>query len=419
VARYELDGSFSTGVISDSTNTFDAQSSETTPAFVSDSQFGASSNALVLEGTESVTAAGLNAGVLGASDFSVSFCVLAGTEGTGPSFPLYMGGDALADQGVSASFSGDGSPWSFSVSDGTAVESMPVTDGAFLDGAYHCYALTVTRNLNLARTYLDGARVRDGGVALVAFGAGPDLTLGARTGGGQNFLGDLDHVSIWRHALSDDEVFTEHEPVQQGLIARWSFDNGSLHDLSAHNNDLAFNTAGTEFITAGPFVVDAELLGPGHVLTASALTAATLLSGPFTISLCFAPDASNDGVEHDVLTLLDDARSGLAFVVTDLNNGTLAPAVEVRAVGSSTRSDFANVNSGEARCYAMSGAVPGNVELYRDGVAVASLGPNFDARSAGELALGSASTSGVLDEVRIYNRALSATEINAIPRRTP
>jgi hypothetical protein len=132
------------------------------------------------------------------------------------------------------------------------------------DGWHHIALVHVfTRGDGISRFYFDGKRenLPGGNFWRDDFGAsisgnsdaspnqGFPYNLGAVLWGSESyFAGRIDEVRIWSTVRSDEDIshYAEHKltGTEEGLVAYWTFDNGSLADLSPNDNDgQLFGTA--------------------------------------------------------------------------------------------------------------------------------------------------------------------------------
>ncbi|NCF94978.1 MAG: hypothetical protein GWQ05_29065 [Verrucomicrobiaceae bacterium] len=137
-----------------------------------------------------------------------------------------------------------------------------VTDGVAIgegavDGDWHHIALTWKQgSTDGFASYVDGVLIdaRDSiNEPIPAHNAA--LYFGAFQGAGEFSNGMLDEVSVWSRALSASEIASGYQNSltgeEQGLVGYWNFNDGTATDLSPNNNDGTLN--GDAAIVDSPF----------------------------------------------------------------------------------------------------------------------------------------------------------------------
>ena len=116
-----------------------------------------------------------------------------------------------------------------------------------LDGKWHHVTLTWKRNTELGfSSYVDGNLVESRDSSDVPI---PDyktnVYFGSFNGVGEFTNGQLDEIAIWNRALSAEEVKKSYKiqytGEESGLIGYWNFEDGGAKDLSGNNYDGELN----------------------------------------------------------------------------------------------------------------------------------------------------------------------------------
>lgn len=280
--------------------------------------------------------------------------------------------------------------------------------------------------------YLDGRQVWASSSRTGAVDYAPDnaVYIGRSTNvdGGNSFDGQIDAVRFYRRALTADEIATFSR--RNTPLAWWKLD-GTAEDAAAGNNGTVGNSWPSPYVTT----VDAAPLG-------SANTGAFKLGNSYLT----VPSAA---IRPAKLTLAawiyaDGATWSSSAPFVSLTTSQDANGFELRPVSGSRQIQI--LLGGERRCggWCTYSVVPANITgwhhyavtqdgsyvyFYVDGQQVdsfyAALGNLTYNGTVTDLRIG-ASTSGSLtlaqgrvDDVRIYDRALSATEISAIGNPQP
>jgi len=256
-------------------------------------------------------------------------------------------------------------------------------------------------------------------------------TLGYRIGPMHNFNGLIDDVRIYNRALSADEIKRLYRiggtlklgssqaqntgSLTKGLVGYWSFDESthgttSVADLSGNNN--------RGFMINGPqkaigkigqglsFDVVDDLITMGDVLD---FTTANL-----SFSAWFYPQSGGHAFPR-IIDKDNNLDNGYYFVY-DKTNGALM----FKTAGTTNMSSNNSVITQNAWNHVVVTYDGANVRFYVNGVAqgapaYTTLPVNtVNAFVVGNIADSSRPLDGKLDDVRIYNRALSASEIQRL-----
>lgn len=311
----------------------------------------------------------------------------------------------------------------FEVSDGTD-EYQLESVSTFTATGWNHYAIVWNDNSSTeTRMYINGAN--EPATATGTFGNVNSLTSSATTNlayGGLSFFqffdGKLDELRLYKRALSADEVselyrLTSPTGTDTSLKGYWSFNGKDLSGTSAYDRSGAGNT-GT--LTNGPTVTPGKL---GQALNF---------------------DGSNDHVDITNIVYSGEVTLATWFYTTNNsqtgiifgdNNGTSSGGQKigissgnftVRAIsGGSNDISVAVPTAGQWHHLVITRNSANKVDLYINGGSATRL--FSDAAQSGSNTLdklgcngGDASQcfSGRLDETRIYNRALSVSEVAAL-----
>ncbi|HWO59865.1 MAG TPA: LamG domain-containing protein, partial [Umezawaea sp.] len=216
-------------------------------------------------------------------------------------------------------------------------------------------------------------------------------------------------------APSNEASATVSTAPPLGLVAAYSFDQGSgtsLPDLSGNGNNGTI--ANASWSTGGKYGSALSFNGTNAIVNVPDSASLDLTSG-MTLEAWVNPSALGTSWR----TVLMKETSG--DMVYDLygNRNTTVPTTEVR-VGGSAQSDNGTSALPLNTWVHLASTYDGNVlRLYVNGTQVSQLlVVGSIATSTGALRIGGNTIwpewfAGLIDEVRIYNRALSTTEIQA------
>ena len=301
-----------------------------------------------------------------------------------------------------------------------------VSAGTATDGVWHHIAMTWKRGTSDGfRTYLDGEMVesRDSVDAQIP-DHDADLFLGAFNGAGEFTNGMLDEVSVWRRALTIEEIQAAmNAPLngnEAGLAGYWNFDDGTAKDLSGNGFDGTLNgdaaiVDGSDIGASGDIVVEiAQVIQGNRVLCldgegdfVSVATVDDLSGSELTIQYWFKGSSIQSAVR----------QQAAGFIVAGWNNQHI-----LSNDGATAGISAGNATDGKWHSLVMTWKqdTVGGFASYLDGELIASRDSSnnplpfngaplfFGAfNGAGEF------MNGCLDEIAVWNRALSAGEVRA------
>ena len=250
------------------------------------------------------------------------------------------------------------------------------------------------------------------------------LRMGSISTGGRYLNARLDDVRVYARALTDTDVLALYaygvSDTTTGLVGHWTFDDGSgttAADTSGNGNDgtlvntptwttgriggaLDFDYTSSQYVDMG-LPAELQLTNTGSV-SAWVRYNDQSVSGSWTY-IAGATNASTD-------------RNGYALVVWPANRPSIA-------VDSATAHNqfSAPLTYDDGSWHLVTGTWDGSdVILYIDGLEVGSTAQTLNANVIYNINVGrdSANTNayfnGTIDDVRIYNRALSAADVAAL-----
>jgi hypothetical protein len=256
-----------------------------------------------------------------------------------------------------------------------------------------------------------------------------------RWGGGNSFDGLIDDVRIYNQALSANDIRAlgagRHPDVitatpEAALNAYWPVDEGSgssTADLSGKGNNGALQgptwtgaTASTAFYNAAALSFN----GTSHAVNVGSGASLTNLTNNFSVAAWIRPQSLN-GVRRIISHARNNGNNGWGLGIRD---GGL------RFTTYGVRDYDTNIGILAAQQWVHVAAVMGSnnhVTFYVNGVAVQTVAGSAPGRVATSPMLLGASTpvnsttqyeffSGLMDEVRVYGRVLSAEEIGVLAR---
>lgn len=328
---------------------------------------------------------------------------------------------------------------------------VPVTTATYLDGRWHHMALVVDRSAGTARVYVDGVNVPiqknvpgtecgtvsgdslslDISACTSATATGGNLRFGANSAGGERWDGSLDDVRIYSRALSASEVASLYsqsaaivgapiDRVSNGLIGYWSFNGkdidwstATVFDRSGNgNNGVGTLLSATSAPVAGR-VGQALLFNGSNGVVMPASPSMGSITNAMSVSL-WVKRGDNGTFRNIAGVLKNDSTTSYAWGFRTNNtdkvffdvfvSGTRYQLQEPTSVPVGTWAHYTFTFNGST------------IALYKNGVLAAStvLPGTIDAYDTKQFGVsdvgGYSRFSGSVDEVRVYNRALSAAE---------
>jgi Ca2+-binding RTX toxin-like protein len=276
--------------------------------------------------------------------------------------------------------------------------------------------VALTFNGETLRLYVNGSQVATVPQSTLYNAEGP-LQIGGNLIDGEYFDGSVDEIRLYNRTLSATEVKADGEAAvgwnpQSRLVAAYSFDESSgtvAHDAAgAHDGALEKGTVWTTGKYGGAVSFD----GLDDVITVPA-AADIIPSKNFTVETWVKPDVLTP---YDTV-LAKEAGSFHTFSLIPEGNH-VAPKAEVAnsATGNNTINATSQLPLNTWSHLALTSDA-NYLRLYVNGVQAASV-PNssYVYTAEGPLVIGSYDGEyfdGAADDVRIYNRTLSAAEVKA------
>ncbi|MEM2987857.1 MAG: LamG domain-containing protein, partial [Candidatus Bathyarchaeia archaeon] len=239
----------------------------------------------------------------------------------------------------------------------------------------------------------------------------------------QHFQGLIDDVRIYNRALSASEIqalykagaVKHNNPSNTGLVGYWSFNEGkgtTATDFSGNGNKGSLVNGPTwvkgRYGKALKFDGVDDYVNMGNSLSYSPAV--------ITIGVWIKP-ASTQSTNGRIVNIQDAANKNYDISI-------LSSTYKIQVInwnGSSASVDITSTNAVQANQWSHIVAIIGNSDnrLYINGKLEASSTSASSQPSSSTLSIGRHLTNGwyfngLIDDVRIYNRALSASEIQAL-----
>ncbi len=310
------------------------------------------------------------------------------------------------------------------------------------DGRWHHVVGTYSGNSNVTgmKLYVDGASDATNVYLNTDPGTitSPFVWTGSLDGTNYMFNGSIDDVRVYNRELSASEVATLYgaeakkvnasqnvtaSSLDSGLVGLWSFNGPDVNSTTAFDRSGQGNN-GT--LTNGPTLAQGRV-GQGlsfdgvndYVVSTFTPTSVT----DFTVS-SWIKETANASIEFPLTNRDASANNGYGFLYENTGSGHTGPEILMANGGSLSRKIWgANLSTGIWH-HVVGTHVAGatTLTLYVDGVAG---GTTFETAvsnpgNAGAFIFGRDGSAtpfyftGSLDEVRIYNRALSAGEVKQL-----
>ena len=307
-------------------------------------------------------------------------------------------------------------------------EYQRISTSAFTATGWHQFAVTwndsaTTDPVNI---FIDGAL--NNGTATGTFANIGDLTesvafrIGAESDAGVPFDGKLDDIRVYGYPLSADEVAKLYQttaptqPVDTGLVGHWTFDGPDIQGTTAIDRS-SFGNNGTitgALPTKGKLGQGLRFNGTSDYVSAPNSTAFTDL----TVSVWVYPTITIGSEQYRPIISKSGALiANLIYYCTGFGCAYKTSVTSAPCDGTST--DFSTVNRWHHVVLTFNDA-SNRFDIYEDGNQVAldnntctsSFGANSNPIRIGYSTYSPGYFIGKIDDVRVYNRSLSASEVS-------
>lgn len=325
--------------------------------------------------------------------------------GTGSQFIFYNGQGGIDGYGLS--FNSAGSSRKMIVSLGAVGPSGNTTMGLPLNQWSH---VVLQRSFPNWKIYINGLQDP------LVFTTNPNLPAGTfkvgDAGNGYYFKGKVSDVRFFKGAIDDESIRRLAVQIPAGLVTYYPF-NGNTKDYGTEKNDLTVTGATPTFDRSGN-PNSAYLFNGASFMQKLSPTGLPMATTPRTICGWF--NKSSTIGEYIVGYGSFTTSQGNGLVVTDTVTGMFGVADDVTIGHEGFRNQWMHL------CGIYNSP---NVEVYENGVLRVSnnliawstvAGPSLE---VGRRLDGAGQFSGVLDEIRIYNRVLSLSEIRTLSGAYP
>jgi hypothetical protein len=273
------------------------------------------------------------------------------------------------------------------------------------------------------------------------------VTIGDTSDGASGFTGIIDEVRVYNRALGPTEAanlfgagggaarvgastktLSETSTLNTGLVGHWTFDGidftSFIRDVSSNsNNAYVFGVSTSSVKTRGKFGQAVNFVESAYYLYAPDNASLNFGSSQdFSASLWIKArgiDGTYAGLMGDKLSR---ATNRLGYLLSYMNSGGVGVYIS-DGVDEVSIFSTALVSDGEWHHVALTASRTGNAILYVDGVvegtpasmsAVGSLDEADSPVFIGDIGFQGQPFDGVLDDVRIYNRVLTAAEVRQL-----
>ena len=288
----------------------------------------------------------------------------------------------------------------------------------YADNQWHHFVGVFDNTNKIAQTYYDGVlKITKSGISSGPSSGINALYIGDRgAGSGNRFAGGIDDVRIYNYALSAADVAAltaagnSNSPVVD-MIAYWRLDETSgTTAVNSVTNSYAGTLQNTASWTNGLFNGAMRLTGANDMMLVSP---AVVLATNWTISAWFTAPLPNTATWH---TLVRSQTGGDHVIITD---STLKLGMYDNQAGTTFRACTPAYNLGllPAGWHHLTAVGSGTITtFYMDGayVGVSDHKGGRDVYAVGNYQGGGQRFTDKIDDVRVYNRALTATEVMAL-----
>lgn len=307
------------------------------------------------------------------------------------------------------------------------------------DGAWHHLVGVRDHAGNITQLYVDGVLAGSGSGALTSYASTYHFGVGSRYDGSAWahwwFDGSVDEVRMYNRTLSATEIWNLYQAgggailnspdlqidaLEQGLAGYWKLDDGSgtsATDASTNGNTGTLTNGPTW--TTGQIGGAVSFNGANNVLIGTATTY-KFTTEDFTVSAWAKTSVGYVSQGSSVNAII-----GRGFTTTNGSYGLFINNANKPTFNIEGNSVVGNMTIHDGQWHHLVGVRTGSVsQLWVDGVLAGTGAATNLTSSTANLGIGADDSGGIrfftgtIDEVRIYNRALSAEEIAKLYKST-
>ena len=284
------------------------------------------------------------------------------------------------------------------------------------------YYITIVRDGTVAKMYIDGELDNTGAAVDDIEDTTRNVAIGANSGGSSYFFnGSIDNVQIWDRVLSSDEIDTLYHSYRP-KVASGSLQKGLVLDMPLTSKYTKDETVGSEIMTdRTPYSNDGQNYGAtvGSDYTSfdgvdDKVNCGGLLVMPHVTVGVWANSSEIRDNKYSVVTKWSD------YFRIQYQNGVIQCRLGIQKPDESIVAPFLSfgiTGVDEWHYYVMT--YDGDVfKIYLDGDFVTSYSQEGEAYAFilidKDFFINDGRFKGLIDEVRIYNRALSDSEIKLL-----
>jgi DNA-binding beta-propeller fold protein YncE len=308
----------------------------------------------------------------------------------------------------------------FEAGNGTTGNPASTGTGAVTLNAWNHIAAVVDRNAGTALIYVNGTNVTADNTIVTGFTVNATAHLGQFTDNGFRLHGRLDDMRTYNRQLAPSEISD-----LVNVAHHWPLD-GDFTDIGGSNNGV---NSGTTFTNAARVGTQAAVFDGNDFASVGAIN----LGNAFTLASWVWVDTGSTNIQTIMANASGGGNSnGFRFFI---NNYNTADGAVVFEAGNGTANDNARTGGGVIATGAWSHVAvtidraAGTASIYvngtnmtSDGTVLTSFNNNTNVQ-LGQMTNSAFRLHGRLDDVRVYNKVLSANDIanllNNVPNSLP
>lgn len=290
-----------------------------------------------------------------------------------------------------------------------------LSGGTIADSNWHLYTCTYDATTNARRFFIDG-RLAGSDTSAADFAGNSQVTIGSRSDSQSRLQGNLNDIRFYNRALTDGEVAALATELDRGLVAYYPLDDAAAtaRDYSGSGNHLA--------ATNGPtYVSDRNGISSGAYNFVSASTqylttssAANLPQSSANRTVC----AWVKGGQLSQSVVSHGGTGATAIFNLKIHSNYGGPAITNSQISAGVESTLTPPIYGWYHLCGLVGNAASPHQVWVNGFLEASGNIGFNSTGTelriGANTLNGQTWNGSIDDVRIYDRALSAAEIRTI-----
>lgn len=297
---------------------------------------------------------------------------------------------------------------------------------------YFYYTVVYDSSVPELRFYIDGQLDDTISVSETSLQPYDEMYIGAYQLGSEVWGGEISDLRLYNRVLSESEINqlyqmreqrTQSNDLAKGLVGHWTMDDsdtsgGTIYDSSGYDNHGTLNNSPTTG-TGGKINEAYDFTNDGSTNVSIDASSGTGLDFSGDISYSFwinHQDTLDSSGDNDYKTVLSyDSNNNSSFIIED--SGELNVSVNIDGSRTGFRSSFISENTWYhivVTYDSSSDTLSQYIDGALDNFSTITSGTRSPAGTTFYISDPSRSVGGLIDDVRVYNRVLSASEVSRL-----